>query len=62
VNASCLILSTPVTFTLLKVASYQSSSDYHGIGKNSLQVLSICGNSFKAVGKAFQVKLVTVLT
>ena len=26
--------------------------------KNSQQVLSICGNSFKIVGKAFQVKLV----
>jgi hypothetical protein len=26
--------------------------------KNIKQVLSICGNSFKTVGKAFQVKLV----
>jgi ribosomal protein S1 len=26
--------------------------------KSSQQVLSICGNSFKTVGKAFQVKLV----
>ena len=26
--------------------------------KSSKQVLSICGNSFKTVGKAFQVKLV----
>ena len=27
-------------------------------GKESSQMLSICGNSFKTVGKAFQVKLV----
>jgi hypothetical protein len=26
--------------------------------KSSQQVLSICGNSFRTVGKAFQVKLV----
>jgi hypothetical protein len=26
--------------------------------KNSQEVLSICGNSFKTAGKAFQVKLV----
>ena len=30
----------------------------HRVKENSQQVLSICGNSFKTTGKAFQVKLV----
>ena len=33
-------------------------SDCRAKKKHSQQVLSICGNSFKTVGKAFQVKLV----
>jgi hypothetical protein len=31
------------------------------VKESSQQVLSICGNSFKTVGKAFQVKLIEIM-